>query len=345
MIIKVGDREIGDGCPVFIIAEMGANHNGSIKMAKKIIDKAKWAGADAIKVQTWQAEKFISKHDKNQDWLNIEHLKKFEFNLDWIKELVDYCKKQDIIFFSTPSDYKDCDILEKYNIPIYKWGGVQITDHPKLKYVASKGKPVIISSGGSTIEEIKEAVKIFEDIGNKNIILLQCTTAYPTDIEKVDLNVIKTFRKIFNYPIGFSGHTMSIYPAIASIPLGVCVVEKHLTLDRNLEGPDHHFAMEPNEFKGMVDGIRLVEKALGKSEKSVYQEEKEIIAGGRRSIIAKQFILKGTTLTQEMLDTARPGSGIIPSLRNFEKEIPGKIAKYDIKKRELLSWNMLDEAN
>ncbi|MFX1502972.1 MAG: N-acetylneuraminate synthase family protein [Promethearchaeota archaeon] len=345
MRIKVDNFEIGDECPTFIIAEMGANHNGSIEMAKKIIDKAKWAGANAVKIQTWQAEKFISLHDKNQEWLNIEYLKKYEFKLDWLKELINYCKKKKIILFSTPADYEDCDILEKFNTPLYKWGGVQITDHPKLKYVASKGRPIILSTGGSTIEEIKNAVKLIENTGNKNIIILQCTTIYPCDLEKVNLNVILKFKEIFPYPIGFSGHTLSIYPAIASVALGACVVEKHITIDRNLKGPDHSFAMEPNEFKMMIEGIRSVEKSLGSREKLVYKEEKDIIAKSRRSIITQIDISKGTKITQDMLDTARPATGIQPTLYNFENKIPGKIAKRDIKAREVIKWDMINDGN
>lgn len=345
MKIKIGKKVIGDGCPVFIIAEIGANHNGSIELAKEIVEKAKWAGADAVKVQTWQAKKFISSHDKNQRELNIDYLKKYEFKLEWIKELTDYCIKQGIIFFSTPSDYEDCDVLEKYNTPLYKWGAVQITDHPKLKYVASKGKPIILSTGGSKIYEIREAIKVIEDTGNKNIIILQCTTMYPCDIEKLNLKVIRTFKEIFNYPIGYSGHTLSIYPAIASVALGACVVEKHITLNRELEGPDHPFATEPMEFKNMVEGIRIVEKALGEEVKSVYKEEEEMISKGRRSIIAKTDISKGTSITQNMLDTARPASGIKPTLENFEKIIPGMVARKNIKAREIINWDILDETN
>lgn len=345
MKIKIGNIEIGNGCPTFVIAEMGANHNGSLEIAKKLVDQAKEAGADAIKVQTWQADKFISLHNKDQEWLNIEYLKKYEFKLEWIKKLMDYSKKREIIFFSTPSDYEDCDILEKNDTLLYKWGGVQITDHPKLKYIASKGKPIILSSGGSTIEEIKEAINVIENSGNKNIVILQCTTMYPCDIDKVDLNVIKTFKNLFKYPIGFSGHTLSIYPAIASVALGACVVEKHFTLDRNLEGPDHSFAIEPEEFKLMVKEIRTVERALGDINKIVYSDEKKIIAKGRRSIIAKHDILAGTKISIDMLDTARPASGITPTLTNFENKIPGKVAKKDIKAKTILSWDMLDESS
>lgn len=322
---------------------MGANHNRSIEMAKEIIDEAVKAGVDAIKVQTWQAEKFISSHDDKQNWLNVNYLKKYEFDLDWIGELIDYCEERNIIFFSTPSDYSDIDLLENFQMPIYKWGGVQITDHPKLKYLASKRKPIILSSGGSRMEEIQEAIKVINDQGNQKIVLLQCTTSYPCDLDKLDLNVIRTFKNLFPYPVGFSGHSLSISPAIASIALGSCVVEKHITLDRNLEGPDHPFAMEPHEFKLLVEGIRNVEKSLGDGKKKVYSSEKEIISKGRRSIIAKVNIPKNTIIKKEMLDTARPASGIKPTLENFEKKIPGKKAKVDIKSKSLIKWDILDE--
>jgi len=322
---------------------MGANHNGSIDMAKRLIDKAVDAGADAIKVQTWQADKFISSQNNKNEWLNIDFLKKYEFKLEWIEELIDYCYKKKILFFSTPSDYSDIDLLEEFEIPLYKWGGVQITDHPKLKYLATKEKPIIISSGGSSIEEIREALKVIEDQGNKKIILLQCTTSYPCDYDKIDLKVIEKFRELFPYPIGFSGHSLSIFPAIASISLGACVVEKHLTINRNLEGPDHPFALEPEEFKMMIQGIRIIEKALGNKEKKVYEGEKKIIEKGRRSIIAKLYIPKNTVIKKNMLDTARPASGIAPTLENFEKKIPGMKAKVDINSKQIITWDMIVE--
>ncbi len=321
---------------------MGANHNGSIKMAKNLIDKAKWAGADAIKIQTWQAKKFISMHNEKQEWLNINYLKKYEFKLDWLEELIEYSNKRKIILFSTPSDYEDCDILEEFNTPLYKWGGVQITDHPKLKYIASKGKLILLSSGGSSIEEIKEAIGVIEGQGNRKILILQCTTMYPSEIDTIDLNVIKTFKKVFSYPIGYSGHSLSIFPAIASVALGACVVEKHLTINRNLEGPDHPFAMQPEEFKMMVDGIKIVEKALGSKNKTIYPEEKKNISQGRRSIMAKVDIPKGTIITQDMLDTARPASGIKPTLENFEKKVPRKKALINIKSKDIIRWDMLN---
>ncbi|MFX0100557.1 MAG: N-acetylneuraminate synthase family protein [Candidatus Hodarchaeota archaeon] len=343
MEFKIKNKYIGDGHPTFIIAEIGANHNGSIKIAKKLIDEAKSAGVDAVKVQTWQAEKFISQKNDSEQWLDADFLKKYEFKLEWIEEIIHYCEKKDLIFFSTPADYEDCEELEKYGVPLYKWGGVQITDHPKLKYIASKGKPIILSTGGSTYKEIDEAIEVIKSTGNDKIILLQCTTSYPCDIDKVDLQVITAFKKKYPYPIGYSGHTMSIYPPIGSILYGACVVEKHITLNRNFEGPDHMFAMEPGEFKMIVEGIRTLEKAMGKKEKCVYEVEKKIIEQGRRSIIASKDIKKNMILTPDMLDTARPGTGIRPTLENFEKIIPGKKALVDIKEREMLKWEMLDD--
>jgi N,N'-diacetyllegionaminate synthase len=348
-IIKIGKREIGGGRPVFIIAEAGVNHNGELKLAKALIDQAVNAGADAIKFQTFFADNLLRKDagkpvyqelNTSQNESQYEMLKRLELNEEQHSQLMEYAYKKDIIFFSTPYDNKSADMLEKLMIPAYKLSSIEIINHPFLEYVAKKGKPLILSTGMSTLEEVDEAVRIIKKTGClSNLVLLHCQFNYPARFEDINLNSMLTLGKKFNVQIGYSDHTSGIVAPIAATALGARVIEKHLTLDCNMKGPDHKASMELKEFKEMVNAIRNTEKLMGSFEKKPHGAEIANIKISRKSIAAKQRIIKGMIITKDMLCSLRPGSGFFPTYNNINK-IVGKAAKMDINKGDLIKEGM-----
>jgi N-acetylneuraminate synthase/N,N'-diacetyllegionaminate synthase len=331
MIIKIGDKLIGDGLPCFIIAEAGVNHNGDVNLAKKLIDVAKAAGADAVKFQTFKAENVVTKN-----YPQYEMLKKLELSEDDFRELAEYSKEKNIIFLSSPFCIDSVDLLDKIGVPAFKIASGEITNLPLLKYVSSKGKPIILSTGMATLGEIEDALENIRSNGVKDVILLHCITSYPTKIEDINLKAIQTLKCAFKLPVGFSDHTREIIVPVAAAALGACVVEKHLTLDRKMPGPDHKASLEPHEFKEMVKAIRDIEKALGDGIKKPTEEEERIKKVVRRSIVAKVNISKGSTITKEMIALKRPGTGICPKYYN---RIIGKKATRNIEADELINWD------
>ena len=338
--VKIGNKLIGDGEHCFIIAEAGSNHNGSLERAKKLIDVAVKAGADAVKFQIYQAENLYSKYTPEFSYLkgqNIyELIKSIETPREWLKELARYCETKNIIFLATPFDFEAVDILDKY-VPAFKIASFEITDLELLKYAAEKGKPMIISTGMANLGEIEEAISAIKSVGNEDIILLHCNSLYPTPVEVVNLRAMETMRTAFKVPVGFSDHTLGIHTPIAAVAMGACVIEKHFTLDRTLPGPDHSFAIEPAELKEMVRCAREVEKAKGTGikEKSDLESE-EMYVKARRSIHAKVYIPKGTKITRDMLIIKRPDYGIKPK---FIDIVVGREAKRDIKEDEWITWD------
>jgi len=330
--IKIGDQLIGDKEPCFIIAEAGSNHNGSLEQAKKLIDVAVEAGADAVKFQIFKAEELSA--DKEIQRM----LKKFELRRDWIAELSEHAKRKNIMFLATPFDMEAVDLLDEINVPAFKIASGDLTDLPLIKYIAEKGKPIILSVGLGSLEEIREALDVIYSTGNRNVALLHCVVSYPTKPEDANLNVIKTLKREFRVPVGFSDHTMEISVPIGAVALGADIIEKHFTLDRKLEGPDHPYALEPEELKIMVKGIRDVEKALGSGIKNIVGSEKQGLVEGRRSIFAKVNIPKGTTITRDMLSILRPAIGIEPK---YIDEIIGKKAKRNINAHESITWDKI----
>lgn len=330
--IKIGDQLIGDEEPCFIIAEAGSNHNGSLEQAKKLIDIAVEAGADAVKFQIFKAEELSA--DKEIQRM----LKKFELRRDWIAELSEHAKRKNIMFLATPFDIEAVDLLDEINVPAFKIASGDLTDLPLIKYIAEKGKPIIQSVGLGSLEEIREALDVIYSTGNRNVALLHCVVSYPTKPEDVNLNVIKTLKREFRVPVGFSDHTMEVSVPIGAVALGANIIEKHFTLDRKLEGPDHPYALEPEELKIMVKGIRDVEIALGSEIKQVGEPERKELISARRSIHAKGDISKGTAITKDMLSILRPAVGIAPK---YIDKIIGKTAKVNIKQNEVISWEVI----
>jgi N-acetylneuraminate synthase/N,N'-diacetyllegionaminate synthase len=337
--IKIGDKKIGENNPIYIIAEIGANHNRDMNTAKKLIDFAAESGADAVKFQTYKAEKLYSKKaprfskDKT-DPFNL--IKSVELPREWHRGLFDYAVNKNLHFISSPFDYEAVDILNDLGVPAFKVASFEITDLELIKYVAKKGKPIIISTGMANMEEIKEALHTARSQGNDDVILLHCNSLYPTPPELVNLNAIETMRKVFKIPIGFSDHTTGIHIPIAAVAKGAKIIEKHFTLDRNMKGPDHSFAIEPYELIQMVKNIRDLEKAEGTGIKEKSEKEKEMLEKGRRSIIATVDIKKGTKITRDMLIVKRPGYGIEPK---FLDKVINKTAKKNIKAEQWITWN------
>jgi len=345
--IKISNNLIGDGESCFIIAEAGVNHNGSLEMAKKLIDAAMDAGANAVKFQTFKAENVVTEKAEKAAYQketigkgksHYDMLKALELTEKDFKDLADYAKKKGIIFLSSPFDEESVDLLDGINVPAYKVGSGEITNFPLLKHIAGKGKPIILSTGMATLGEIEDALRVIRGVGVDDVVLLHCVTSYPAKMEDVNLKAIETLEHAFKSPVGFSDHTPGITVPIAAASLGAVVIEKHFTLDKNLLGPDHKASLEPDELEEMVVAIRDVEKALGSGIKQPTKEEEEIKKVARRSVVAKIDIANGATITGDMLDVKRPGTGIAPKYMGM---IVGTKAKEDIRKDEIVTWKLI----
>ena len=308
---------------VFIIAEAGVNHNGSIELAFKLIDAAVESGADAVKFQTFKAENLVSKNTQKAEYQKqttnplesqLDMLKKLELDVDVHKKLIKYCNAKGILFLSSPFDHDSIDLLNELGIEVFKIPSGEITNLPYLRRIGSLAKQVILSTGMSTLKEVGDALAILVDSGTKkeNITVLHANTMYPTPMEDVNLNAMKTIKKEFDVAVGYSDHTLGIEVDIAAVAMGASIVEKHFTIDKAKEGPDHKASLEPEELRAMVIAIRNVEKALGDGIKIPSGSEKPNIVVARKSILANQKIKKGDTLTEENIIVKRPGNGISP---------------------------------
>ena len=321
----------------FIIAEAGVNHNGSIELAKKLIDAAVEAGADAVKFQTFKAESIISKFAPKADYQkkNTEHneslldmLKKLELSYKDFKDLKKYCDNKGIMFLSTPFDLDSALFLKNIGLEIFKIPSGEITNYLLLREIGSYGKNVILSSGMADLGEIEDAIDVLADFGTprRNITVLHCNTEYPTPYKDVNLKAMITIKKAFNIKVGYSDHTHGIEIPIASVAMGAEIIEKHFTIDNKLEGPDHKASLEPEELKAMVDAIRNIEKAMGDGVKKPSKSElknKDIV---RKSIVAKKPIRKGEAFTEDNLTVKRPGTGTSPM--KWNEVIGRKAGKY-----------------
>lgn len=327
---------------VFIIAEAGVNHNGDIEIAKKLIDAAASAGADAVKFQTFRAENLVGKDVPKAEYQmqttekkesQFDMLKRLELTPAMHQQLMDYCQSKQIMFLSTPFDIESMDYLVQHGIEVIKVPSGEITNYPYLEKAGKTGKKVILSSGMSSLVEIEEAVNLLRDNGAKNITVLHCNTEYPTPYQDVNLRAMLQIQQELGVPVGYSDHTAGIEVSIAATALGAVVIEKHFTLDRNMSGPDHKASLEPDELKKMVTAIRNIELSLGNGRKFPSDSEKRNINIVRKSIVAKFDIAKGEFLTEENLTTKRPGSGLSPMKW---REVLGTVAVRDFKRDELI---------
>ncbi len=326
----------------YIIAEAGVNHNGSFELAKKLVDYAKEAGVDCIKFQTFVSENIVSKKatkaeyqkkHTNADESQLDMLKKLELSFEDFIKLNEYCKEKEIDFMSTAFDFDSIDFLDSLNMPIWKIPSGDITNLPYLVKIAKLEKPVILSTGMSTIEDIEKAIVALKNNGVKDLTVLHCTTEYPTPYCDVNLKAMITIKEKFDVKIGYSDHTKGIEVPISAVALGAMVIEKHFTLDKNMEGPDHKASLEPTELKNMVMAIRNIEKAIGDGIKKPAPSEEKNMAIARKSIIANCNIKKGEVFTEDNLAIKRPGSGISPM--NWY-DVLGKEAKRDFEEDELI---------
>lgn len=327
---------------VFIIAEAGDNHNGDYNLALKLVDKAVEAGADCVKFQTFVTENVISKFAEKADYQKentgeeesqYEMVKKLELSFEQFRMIKAYCDNKGIMFLSTPFDLDSIDFLEELDIPFWKIPSGEITNLPYLEKIARTKKDIILSTGMSTMEEIEKALAVLRENGAGEITLLHCNTEYPTPFEDVNLRAMKTMKETFATKVGYSDHTVGIEVPVAAVAMGAAVIEKHFTLDKNMEGPDHKASLEPEELKAMVASIRNIEKALGVSEKKPSPSEIKNINIARKSIVAKRAIKEGEILTEENLYIKRPGNGISP-MRWYE--IIGTKAVKDFVEDELI---------
>lgn len=325
---------------VFIVAEIGVNHNGSLELAQQMIDKAIVANVDCVKFQISKnphnvVSKFAQKaeYQKNTTGANesqLEMIKKLQLTFNDFKILKEYCAEKGVMFLSTPFDLESCDFLNELKMEIFKIPSGEITNLPYLRKINSFGKKVILSTGMATLDEIQDALEVLK---NCKVSLLHCTTEYPCPYSDVNLNAMQTMRERFGLEVGYSDHTQGIEVPIAAVTMGATIIEKHFTLDRNMEGPDHKASLEPDELKQMVDSIRNIERAFGNGIKEPQESEKKNIAIARKSIIAKCNIKKGDIFTEDNLTTKRPGNGISPMKWDG---IIGKVASRDYKEDELI---------
>ena len=305
---------------ILIIAEAGVNHNGSLERAKEMALAAKKAGADIVKYQTAVPEQVVSRFAEKADYQKqqtgseesqLEMIKKIHFGFEEHRQLKEYCDEIGIRYLSTPFDLDSIDFLATLDMPVWKIPSGEITNLPYLEKVAALKKPLILSTGMSMLSEIEDALAVLEN-GCEDVTLLHCNTEYPTPMEDVNLLAMRELEEQFALPVGFSDHTLGIEADIAAAALGACVIEKHFTLDKTLEGPDHQASLEPDELEAMVRAIRNIEKALGTGEKHVTPSEAKNRPIARKSIVAKRAIKKGEVFTAENLTTKRPGDGISP---------------------------------
>ena len=347
--IKIGDRWVGDGEQTYVIAEIGSNFDGSKERAKMLIDLAKECGADAVKFQCFTADKIVSKEGFEGIKMGFqakweksvsEVYKSAEFPREWHDELFHYANKKGLHFLSSPYDKESVDILDEIGVPAFKIGSGDITWHEMLKYIAKKGKPIILSTGASTIAEIDEARKAIKSEGNNDIVLLQCVTNYPSHFESANVRAMKAMGEIFDVLVGYSDHAPGIVVPLGAVSLGACVIEKHFTDDKTRTGPDHPFAMDVKEFKEVVDSIQTLEKAFGSPVKELYEEEKETLILQRRCLRAAKDIAKGSKIIEDMIDILRPlaKDALYPK---YKEIIIGREVKVDMKKGEPFTWEKI----
>jgi N-acetylneuraminate synthase len=339
---------VGDGNRVFVIAEAGVNHNGDLDTAKRLIDVAKHAGADAVKFQTFRAESIATNEapkaayqlaTTSADQSQLEMLRQLELSESAHHTLKSYCEQLGITFLSTPFDEASADFLETLKVLAYKVSSGDLTNLPLIQHVSGKGSPVILSTGMATLEEVTDAVNAAHEAGCNELVLLHCVSNYPADPAEMNLRAMNTMREEFAVPVGFSDHSDGIEICLAAVALGAAVIEKHFTLDRNMPGPDHRASLEPAELESLVKGIRRVELSLGDGRKRPSASESAVAKVARRSIVAATSIKSGSLLQSDFVVLKRPGTGLPPSML---KSLLGKRVRTDIPAGTLINLDMLD---
>lgn len=323
--VNIGSRSVGPGHPCFVIAEAGVNHNGDMDLARRLIDAAVEAGADAVKFQTFRADRLVSASAPKAEY-QLQTTDREESQFDMIKrlelsepdheKLIEYCQSRAIVFLSSPFDELSADYLESLKVPSFKIPSGEITNHPFLAHLAGKGRPLILSTGMSDLSEVEAAVRVIREAGDPGLILLQCVSNYPADPSDINLRAMQTMAEAFDLPVGYSDHVPGNEVAFAAVALGACVIEKHFTLDRTLPGPDHKASLEPDELRSLIAGIRAVERALGDGIKRPAASEANTADVARKSLVAHHDLPAGRTLERGDLVAKRPGTGISPARLN-----------------------------
>ncbi len=345
--INIAGRSIGSGEPCFIIAEAGINHNGDMDLARALIDAAADSGADAVKFQTFLADRLVTTdapkaqyqvQAADSDETQKEMLARLELTRQDHVDLIDHCKLRGILFLSTPFDEISADLLENLNMPAFKIPSGEIINLPFLEYVARKEKPMIISTGMSTIEEVHEALRVVRNAGNDEVVLLHCVTNYPADPADVNLRTMATMKETLSVPVGYSDHTLGKEIPLAAVALGACVIEKHFTLSRDMPGPDHQASLEPDELKSLVEGVRKVESAMGTGRKVPSPAEEANARVVRKSLVAARYIPEGSVITVDDLTAKRPGTGLSPAIL---PSLLGKEARMAIDEGTIITMELL----
>ena len=348
MKFKIGSSLIGENSKAFIIAEIGVNHNGKYSIAKKLVDQAILCGADCVKFQTFTAKTVVTKNtklakyqtnNKVKETNQFDMLKNLELSKNDFKKLFLYCKKKKIEFLSTPASFQDVNFLNRLGVNSFKLASMHASEPEFIRYVASKNKPLIASTGMCTNSEVQEMVKIIKKTKNKKICIMQCTSNYPSIIEDSNINVLKEYKK-FGFILGYSDHTTSDISAITALALGAKVFEKHFTLNKKMKGPDHKASVNPKELKKYIENIRLAEKSLGSQIKHPTKNEKNTRLIVRRSLAVSQKMSKGEKVTLEKIKFIRPATGI--QIKYLDLVLNKKI-KYDLRENDFIKWKHLEK--
>lgn len=320
--VRISTRAVGAGRPCYVIAEAGVNHNGDLELARRLVDAAADAGADAVKFQTFRAERLMTAATPKAPYQErapgipadaFEMIRHLELDEDAHRALVDHCRARDIQFLSSPFEEASADLLERLGLPAFKLPSGEVTNLPFLAHVARKGKPVILSTGMATLGEVGCAMAALAPLGPNQVVLLHCVSSYPARPADVNLRAMATLAKAFPVVVGYSDHTPGLEVSLAAVALGAAVLEKHLTLDRSLPGPDQAASLEPGEFRALVQGVRNVEAALGHGRKEPAPCEQEVAVVARKSVVAAQDLAAGTVLEAGHLAIKRPGTGLPPN--------------------------------
>jgi N-acetylneuraminate synthase len=344
---EIGGRRIGAGEPCFVIAEAGVNHNGDIRLAKRLVDAASSAGADAVKFQTFKASSLVTATAPKAEYQKAcagseetqeEMLRRLELPLEGFAELESCCRDRGILFLSSPFDPDSADLLHRLRVPAFKIGSGEVTNWPLLEHVARLGKPVLLSTGMCYLSEVEEAVRVLMSAGCRQVILLHCVSNYPADPSHVNLRAMQTMQIALQLPVGYSDHTLGIEVALAAVAAGAVVIEKHFTLERGMQGPDHQASLQPGELTELVKAIRRVESAMGHGRKEPAPTELEMAAVARKSLVAARDIPAGATLTEDAIAIKRPGTGLPPGAQKY---VVGRTAVRKIAQGSIITLDVL----
>lgn len=346
--VKLGNVEVGQGYPPYIIAEIGSNHNGNMDLCRRLIDSAADAGAHAVKFQSWTESSLIAKeeYDRNTEYSDKkkhfgslrEMVKAYQFTAEQHLEARAHCQSRGIAFCSSTFSDAETDLLEKLDVPFFKVASMDVVNLPLLKHVARKQRPVIISTGMATLAEIEQAVETVRSEGNEKIVLLHCVSIYPPDYDMIHLRNLATLQQAFDLPVGFSDHTLGTAIPLAAIALGACVIEKHFTLDKDMEGWDHAISADPAELRTIVEEGKNIFTAMGCSKRIVTEAELEKRKKFRRSLVARSALRKGHLIIDGDLDAKRPGTGISPNELQY---VIGRKLASDLRPDQVLNWKDL----